>query len=576
MAKKSLKRPAQTAEFTGRTFLNSQLAQEKKTLWLAVIAGSLSTLLMLTQWVTFSFVSEKVIVANETLTNLSGVLAILFFCIMARPLLMRIQTFLSQSASLKVRNNIRRVLLEHWRLSSPLNLKDKSTGAYATQFVEEIEAMDGYFSRYWPQQALALISPLLILSVVAYLNWVCALLLLISAPLIPLFMILVGMGAEKLNQQYSTIRQRLSGHFLDRVANLLVIKLLGAEKHIFEEVRSNSQQYRHVIMKTLKIAFLSSTVLEFFTSVAIAALAIYIGFSFYGAITWGPAQSISLFTGLTILILAPEFFQPLRNLSQFYHDRASALGAANNLVESLATGKHLEVSDKGVKDIGRSQLYYSDNLFDSDQATETQLTLSNLAIGYSQQNPVVTNLNYRLKTGQMLVISGHSGSGKTTLLNTIAGFLSPLDGTYTITPDTNAGIAYLPQRAWIKNDSIYENIAALAPHAVKTQMLEVLEKLGLADELALRHSGVDTLIGEHGKGLSGGQMQRIAFARMLLNPTPVILLDEPTAKLDTTSKKYIIDTLKAIKSKVIVIIATHDPLLINMSDIHINLDETKD
>jgi ATP-binding cassette subfamily C protein CydD len=328
-------------------------------------------------------------------------------------------------------------------------------------------------------------------------------------------------------------------------------------------------------MKTLKVAFLSSTVLEFFTSVAIAALAIYIGFSLYGAITWGPAASITLFSGLTILILAPEFFQPLKNLSQYYHDRASALGAANNLVETLDTDGDYEKSHKSSR-INCDTKKQSETRKQIGQENKTCLELSNLSIGYGYDNQLVQTLNVKLSSGSILVVSGNSGSGKTTLINTIAGYIPALGGTHCITPSSSIPMAYLPQKAWIKNDTIYENLAALAPKATKTEMLEVLNQLGLADELALKHNGLDTNIGEHEKGLSGGQMQRIAFARLLLNPTPIVLLDEPTAKLDAISKNFIIDALKAIKSNVIMVIATHDPMLINMSDVHINLNDTEE
>ena len=246
--------------------------------------------------------------------------------------------------------------------------------------------MDSYFSRYWPQQNLAIISPILILSVIAWLDWLSALLLLISAPLIPLFMILVGMGAEKVNQKYSLIRQRLAGHFLDRVANLDYIKLLRSESAIYDEVKVNSEGYRTVVMKTLKLAFLSSTVLEFFTSVAIASLAIYIGFSLYGSIDWGPASELTLFSGLAILILAPEFFQPLRNLAAFYHDRATALGSANNLVLLLDSDECDEKSTTSKK-------YYNLSVPDSGSEQHIAVRLQNLVIGYNQKLPLPHTIN---------------------------------------------------------------------------------------------------------------------------------------------------------------------------------------
>jgi ATP-binding cassette subfamily C protein CydD len=421
------------------------------------------------------------------------------------------------------------------------------------------------------------ISPILILLTVAYFNWLCAILLLISAPLIPLFMILVGMGAERLNQRYSTMRQRLSGHFLDRVANLTTLRLLGAQQDVFEEVAYNSERYREVIMKTLKVAFLSSTVLEFFTSIAIASLAIYIGFSLYGAITWGPAESLSLFTGLAILILAPEFFQPLRNLSQYYHDRASALGAADNLVSLMNASEkntqkcHVKLSEKALNPSGRH----------SESEAPYILHMENLVVGYAKSKALKGPLKLSIKSGQMLAIRGPSGCGKSSLLNTIAGFLPSLEGRLSLEVPTSAStvlthssvLAYLPQKPWIKNDTIYQNLLVLAPRASEVQMMQVMDALGLSNELALRENGLHTIIGEHGQGLSGGQMQRIALARVLLNPAPIILLDEPTAKLDLLSKEYILAALRSLKQKSILIIATHDRALSKLADMQIEFTQ---
>ncbi len=570
-------RPAQT----GRNFLNSHARSQRFLLSMAVLSASLSTVLMLVQWLSFALAAEKLIIEEASFESIEFWLLLFVCSVIGRALLTRMQTEFAQKASLNIRRTIRNELLLHWRISNPLRIKQVSAGASAAQWVEEVETMDGYFSRYLPQQMLVVISPLLILGVVAYLNWLCALLLLISAPLIPVFMILIGMGAESLNQKYSTIRQRLAGHFLDRVTHLSTIKILGAEDDVFQEVAAQSDDYLKIVMKTLKLAFLSSTVLEFFTSIAIASLAIYIGFSLYGAITWGPAEELSLFTGLLILILAPEFFQPLRNLSQYYHDRASALGAANNLVLMLNEDKPL---DKDTNKNEHSKAHteeVSPKLGSSPNVSEQSLRqytlhLNGLRIAYQKQSPMSQEIELKLNTGQTLVITGSSGSGKSTLLNIIAGFIPTVIGELHIFPKEKVPIAYLPQNAWIKNDSIYNNLIALAPAATKKSMFDVLHSLGLASELTLNHDGLNTIIGEHGQGLSGGQMQRIALARLMLNPAPIVLLDEPSASLDLISKQYIIEALKELKTKTILVIATHDPALKSLADIQINLDKIEE
>ena len=515
---------------------------------------------MIVQWLLVALIAHDTLVNQSSLSDLSGYWLLLLVVSVVKPLFTWKQTNLAQDASANVRNHLRNTLLKQWNATSPVALQSLSNGALASQWVEDIESTDGYFSRYWPQQMLAVITPLLILVTVAYLNWLCAILLLVSAPLIPLFMILVGMGAEHVNEKYALLRQRLAGHFLDRVANLSTIALLGAQKNMSDEVAKRGDTYRNVVMKTLKLAFLSSTVLEFFTSVAIASLAIYIGFSLYGAINWGPAQSLTLFSGLGILLLAPEFFKPLRTLSTYYHDRASALGAANNIMSSL---KHLEEQEV--------VLGYSDGRQITASSEVTRLTLKDAVIGYNGDKEKRSALDFSFSGRGLLVFSGESGCGKTTLLNTIAGYLHPVSGSVELALKEAHSIAYLPQKAWIKNATVRENLSVSASSASDEDMLRVLKKLELSDELLTHHSGLDTVIGEHGQGLSGGQMQRTALARVLLDPPELILLDEPTASLDIKSRLVIIEALDELKSRALVVVATHDSELIAKASNHFDL-----
>lgn len=545
---------------SGAQFLKEQVASQRSLLNQSVFFGSIGSVLMIVQWLLVALIAHDTLVNQSPLSTMPGYWLLLLAVSVVKPLLTWKQTNLAQDASANVRNHLRKTLLKRWNTTSPMALQSLSSGALASQWVEDIEATDGYFSRYWPQQMLAAVTPLLILVTVAYLNWLCAILLLVSAPLIPLFMILVGMGAEHVNEKYALLRQRLAGHFLDRVANLSTIALLGAQKNMSDEVAKRGDTYRNVVMKTLKLAFLSSTVLEFFTSVAIASLAIYIGFSLYGAINWGPAQSLTLFSGLGILLLAPEFFKPLRTLSTYYHDRASALGAANNIVSSL---QHLEEQEV--------VLGYSDGRQLTASSEVTRLTLKDAVIGYNGDKEKRSALDFSFSGRGLLVFSGESGCGKTTLLNTIAGYLHPVSGSVELALKEAHSIAYLPQKAWIKNATVRENLSVSASSASDEEMLRVLKKLELSDELLTHHSGLDTVIGEHGQGLSGGQMQRIALARVLLNPPELILLDEPTASLDIKSRLVIIEALDELKSRALVVVATHDSELIAKASNHFDL-----
>ncbi|MBJ2130185.1 thiol reductant ABC exporter subunit CydD [Alteromonas sp. IB21] len=549
-----------TKAVSGVQFLKEQVISQRSLLNQSVLYGSLGSVLMIMQWLLVALIAHDTLVNKSPISTMPGYWLLLLAVSVVKPIFTWKQTNLAQDASANVRNLLRNTLLKRWSATSPVALQSLSNGALASQWIEDIEATDGYFSRYWPQQMLAVITPLFILITVAYLNWLCAILLLVSAPLIPLFMILVGMGAEHVNEKYALLRQRLAGHFLDRVANLSTIALLGAQETMSDEVAKRGDTYRNVVMKTLKLAFLSSTVLEFFTSVAIASLAIYIGFSLYGAINWGPAQSLTLFSGLGILLLAPEFFKPLRTLSTYYHDRASALGAANNIVSSL---QHLEEQEAVLGDSDARQVTASNDV--------TRLMLKDAIIGYNGNKQKKPALNFSFSGRGLLVFSGESGCGKTTLLNTIAGYLHPVSGSVEVALKEANSITYLPQKAWIKNATVRDNLSVTAAFASDEEMLRVLEKLELSDELLTHHNGLDTVIGEHGQGLSGGQMQRIALARVLLNSPELILLDEPTASLDIKSRLVIIEALDELKSRALVVVATHDSELIAKASNHFDL-----
>lgn len=553
---------------TGRLLIDKFTLPQASILKAAVAAGSASTVFLCVMWISFAKLTEAIVVNGELLSEQSLLLVGFIGGALLRLGTVRVQTMFGDIASRRIRSNIRMEILALWRNQSPLAENIQSPAAAATQWVEDVEAMDGYFSKYWPQKLLAVISPFIIVCVVASMNWLCALVLLISAPLIPLFMILVGIGAERLNQKYSITRQRLAGHFLNRVSNLTTIKLLNGEKSLLDEVESRSSHYRKVIMRTLRIAFLSSTVLEFFTSVAIASLAIYIGFSLYGAITWGPAAEITLFSGLLILILAPEFFQPLRTLSQYYHDKAAALGAANNLVELFKSHENTEIYPHAA-----ALSIKKEYKVEVPKKCQPRLNLDNVAIGYSDKVLLAKKITIDVRGNQLLVITGPSGSGKSTLLNTIASYLPPLDGDIYIFPGNypSIPIAYLPQKPWIKNASLLDNVSEFAPDASRGDILACMSELGLADELLTRKNELLTMLGEHGQGFSGGQIQRVALSRVLLNPTPIILLDEPTAKLDLHSKSFILTALERLKHKSIVIVATHDSAVIEIADKCFNL-----
>ncbi|MBA3987905.1 MAG: thiol reductant ABC exporter subunit CydD [Idiomarina sp.] len=427
-------------------------------------------------------------------------------------------------------------LLKRWAEVDPV--RPQVSTERANLMVEPSEQLFGYFARFLPQLSHALVIPLLILVVVAWLDWIAALFLLFAAPIIPIFMALVGMGAARLNERHIHTTQRLAGLFVDRVRYLTNLKLFGAETRALSDIEEAGDVMRRSNMATLKIAFLSSAVLEFFAAVAIAAVAIYVGFSLLGYFTFGPAASMNFVSGLTILLLAPEFFQPLRNLSAHYHDRAAALAAAGLLqVEQQALKAGPEAKVKRDADSG--------------------LHLTQLSFGY-RQKPVIADFSWQLQGGQIGVLNGPSGSGKTTLLKLLTGQLLPQHGCISI--PNSSHIAYMAQEPYVLAGSIADNLRLVRQDASNQTLQQALSSAGLDKPL-------DTMIGEQGQGLSGGELRRLALARMVLHPSPLMIFDEPTAGLDAATSQTVLCAINELRAPGrVIVICSHDPAVWQLAD----------
>lgn len=415
-----------------------------------------------------------------------------------------------------------------------------STTERATLMVEPIEHLYGYYARFLPQLSSAFITPSLIVFVVFFLDWIAALFLLAAAPIIPLFMVLVGIGAARLNQQHLATTQRIAGLFVDRVRHLTNLQLFKATQMATHDIAQASDEMLKANMATLRIAFLSSAVLEFFAAIAIAAVAIYVGFSLLGFYDWGPALQMDLFTGLTVLLLAPEFFQPLRNLSAHYHDRAAALAAAGLLAtEEAAQQASPTTTDTLAQDSG--------------------LTMTKLTFAYPDSSPVLTQFNLVLQPGQVAVLHGPSGCGKSTLLKILSGQLIAQEGT--IHWPAAQHIAYMAQQPYLQAGTIASNLHLIRPQASATQIESALEQaqLSLAPDYRLL---------EHGQGLSGGEQRRLALAKMFLHPSPLMLFDEPTAGLDAATADTVIQAIERLNDGTrILVIASHEPKVQALADV---------
>ncbi|WP_104203521.1 thiol reductant ABC exporter subunit CydD [Billgrantia saliphila] len=536
---------------TPRRWLAAHAAGQRGWLALAALAGFGAGAATVAQMGLLAWIVSGMLIAGATLGELGETFALLAGVLALRALSQWGQEVAGQEASLRIRQRVRAELLDHLAALGPVRAGERHSGGLASQLVEQVEALDGYFARFLPQLRLAVAVPLLILGVVLWLDWLAALFLLLAAPLIPLFMALIGMGAERLNREQFVAVSRLSGHFLDRVRGIATLQLFHRTAEATAEVHRAADRYRLLSLRTLRVAFLSSAVLEFFASVAIAMVAIYVGFGLLGYIDYGPADELTLFSGLLVLLLAPEFFQPLRSLAQHYHDRAAALGAADGMLALLAEPVHRAdpqplVGGKGL------------------------VALEAATLSHPGRGRVVGPLNVVVQAGEVVVVTGPSGAGKSALLQLLAGFVAPDEGQRLTRPEL--AIAWMDQRPLLIHGSLADNLRLAAPEASDSELSQALERARLGELLAALPEGLDTRLGEGGVGLSGGQAQRVALARVFLSRAPLVLLDEPTASLDEDTEARVVESLRALAAEGrALVIATHHPALMAMAGRHLRL-----
>ncbi|EDW0580527.1 cysteine/glutathione ABC transporter permease/ATP-binding protein CydD [Salmonella enterica subsp. enterica serovar Curacao] len=449
-----------------------------------------------------------------------------------------------------IRFEIRRQVLDRLQQAGPAWIQGKPAGSWATLVLEQIDDMHDYYARYLPQMALAVCVPLLIVAAIFPSNWAAALILLGTAPLIPLFMAMVGMGAADANRRNFLALARLSGHFLDRLRGMETLRIFGRGEAETENIRAASQDFRQRTMEVLRLAFLSSGVLEFFTSLSIALVAVYFGFSYLGELNFGHySTGVTLAAGFLALILAPEFFQPLRDLGTFYHAKAQAVGAADSLKTFLETP--LAHPARGEVELAENEPVTIDAV--------------NLIITSPEGKTLAGPLNFSLAAGERAVLVGRSGSGKSSLLNVLSGFLS-YQGSLRIngvelrdlSPESwRQHLSWVGQNPQLPAATLRENVLLARPDASEQELYAALDAAWVSEFLPLLPQGVDTPLGNHASRLSVGQAQRVAVARALLNPCQLLLLDEPAASLDAHSEQRVMQALKAASKRQTTLMVTH-------------------
>lgn len=532
-------------------WLKQQSKLAKRWLMLAVGLGVLSSVFLLAQAALLASILHQLIIEHvdkhELIPYFIGLvvtIAIRAGCSWARELA-------GFRAGQQIRIYIRQLIFDKLRALGPAYIKGKPAGAWATLTLEQVENMHDFFARYLPQMSLSVLIPFVILIVVFPVNWAAGLIFLITAPLVPLFMALVGIKAADAGRKNFKALQRLSGHFYDRLQSMTTIRLFDRTSAETEQMKGASEVFRKRTMDVLRIAFLSSAVLEFFTSISIAITAVYFGFSFIGELNFGGyGASVTLFAGIFVLVLAPEFYQPLRDLGTFYHAKQQAVGAAESIVEFL--------------NIDVSQVQSGSQTLPEMQGVE--IVARDLEVFSPEGKRLVGPLTFTLNSQQTTALVGPSGAGKTSLINAILGFM-PYRGSLSMNgielseldhAHWRKQISWVGQNPLLVHGTIRDNVTLGKSNIADAQVQAVLDS-SFAAEFVSKH-GLDYPISDRSGGLSVGQAQRLALARAMLQNGQFWLLDEPTASLDARSEQLVMQGLNQQITHKTALLVTHQLL----------------
>jgi len=566
-------------EKTCADWLKEQSKTVRRPVLFAAMAGITNGLGVIVQSALLAFILQAVIIDKLPWTSLIIQFIALAAVFMLRSACVYWHQTWGFEAGAQIRTSVREQLFDKFLALGPAAIKQRQSGELAAVTLEQVDALENYFSRYLPQQMIVGVLPIIMIIVVMPVNWVVGLIFLVTGPLVPVFMALVGMGAASANRSQFLAMARMSGYFLDRLQGLTTLKLFGQATQELNNINKIADDFREKTMAVLRIAFLSSAVLEFFSAVAVALVAVYVGLGLLGLVHFGPAENISLSEALFVLLLAPEFFMPLRQLAINYHDRAAALGATDAILAILE--QNAEVSDADERDasIANDTLKGTSALRISETSKDNFLIeFNNIGKSYGERQ-VLTDINLHIAAGDKIALVGESGAGKTTLLNLLLGFEAPSEGRVLLgglvvnREYAAKTIAWVGQNAYIFHGSIKDNIALADPGATEQRITNAAQAAGVTEFSAQLPEGLLTQIGERGYGLSGGQVQRIALARAFLKNADIVLLDEPTANLDAANKTLLLDVIDRLFADKTLIIASHDPEVIHRMDRRIALQQ---
>lgn len=536
-----------TTPASPESWLRLQARSVKADLLTAIALNLVSGLLIIAQARLLATICQRVVIEHSGLSPLLPLLGWIAGLVLLRALLAVRSEEAAVRAAMQVKQQVRSSLYQRLLQLKPGGQAGE-VGPLTELVTSGVEGLEAYIARFLPQMVLAGLLPLAILLVVLPSEWRSSLVLIFSAPFIPLLMVLIGKGSEALNRRQFDQLSRLSGYLLDLVQGLPDLKIFGAAKREAELLARASEQYRSVTMSVLRVAFMSAFALEFFSTVGTAVIAVVIGFRLLDG-------SLTLQDGLFVLLLAPEFYLPLRTLGLSYHSRMNGIAAAERIIPLL--GKDIQPQNN------TEQTYKNDKTIGNNAP---ELICESVTFRYGGERGGVQDINLTIPANSMTALVGASGSGKSTLARLLLGLaqlesgrllvdgcdLSELDQTV-----WQQQLAWVPQQPFFFTASIRENLLLGCPESSPQAILAALEQVGLRAALEKLPGGLETRLGDQGAGLSGGELRRLALARVLLRNARMVVLDEPTAGLDADNERLVLTSLQQLAQGRTVLIISH-------------------
>ncbi|TYS19680.1 thiol reductant ABC exporter subunit CydD [Rossellomorea vietnamensis] len=525
--------------------LNPFLKHHRGTLIYLGIIATLTGLSIITQAYLIVTVVDRVFLQGQPFADVVPFLGWLALVLLVRVLLNFGSGRAGARMASKVKDSFRQRLLAKFT-KNPLQASlQGQSGRKVSVMLDAVDEIDSYFSRYIPQVIQTSIIPLMILAAAFTQHISTGLLMMITAPFIPLFFIIIGMKTQKKSEEQLDKMSAFSGKFLDTLQGLTTLKLFGQSANQKEAIRESSHGFRDATMDVLKVAFISSLMLEYISMLGIGLIALELGLRLV------VFESVEFFTAFFLLVLAPEFYAAIKELGSAFHTGRGSLGAANKIKEEL------DRSDLPVK-WGEKELSVS---------APPLISMKDVGFKYEDGGFQLKGFSADIKPYTKTAVVGRTGSGKSTLLHLLAGLAAPSKGqieinqqplsTYTEESWLNE-ISYISQRPYVFSGTIAENIAIGAKRdSSRQEIVKAAEKAGLSEMAEALDQGYDTRVGEGGRGLSGGEKQRLAIARAFLKDPAVILFDEPTTGLDLKTERILQESIEELSERATVITVAH-------------------